>query len=189
MNDTIEKIRKSVKSDSDICKFCEKHAIDGPLFERNLSLLFQHHQDMVICRKCMGKKDCKMDPLEYQSVLSFHEGNIERKYIKCPHLNRMNDEFLNMMFFPGSIDTEELFISDARTDIFQAIKVFSKNPLKEKGIYIHGPFGTGKTFILLKIAQEMTKKGIHVLFAYYPDLVRYMKSQISLGGIEGLIKK
>ncbi|MDD4212168.1 MAG: ATP-binding protein [Bacilli bacterium] len=189
MNDSVEKIRKIVKSDVDIHAFCMEHQIDDALFERNLSLFFQHTQDMQVCRKCMGKKSCGLDPIEYQSQLTYKEGNIERKYIKCPYLNRFNEECLEMMFFPEVPDNDELFVSEARTDIYKAIKAFNKNPLKGKGMFIHGPFGTGKTFILLKIAQEMTKKGIHVLFAYYPDLVRHMKSQITLGGIESLIKK
>ena len=60
---------------------------------------------------------------------------------------------------------------------------------KEKGLYIHGPFGTGKTFILMRMAKELAKKNHKIIFAYYPDLVRHIKQLISTNGVEAMVQK
>ncbi len=189
MNNVTEQMKKIIFANPEIAEFVEKNKIPGELLDRSVPLLFQHAQDVTRCRECMGKKTCTMDPEEYQSTLSFHQGNLERKYIKCPYLNRFDEDYLEMIFFPEVPDVEKLYPAETRTQVYQAIKAYNKNPLSNKGLYLYGAFGTGKTFICLKVAHELTKKKIKVLFVYYPDLVRHLKSIITTGGIEPMIKK
>jgi primosomal protein DnaI len=58
-----------------------------------------------------------------------------------------------------------------------------------KGMYLSGIFGSGKTYILAAMAKELAKKGYKVIFAYYPDLVRELKSSIGSGALEDRIEE
>ena len=52
-----------------------------------------------------------------------------------------------------------------------------------KGLYLYGMYGTGKTYLLSAIVEEVSKYK-KVLFIYFPDLVRNMKTSISTNELE-----
>lgn len=45
-----------------------------------------------------------------------------------------------------------------------------------KGMYIHGPFGTGKSFILGAIANELKERYIYTTLLYFPEFIRELKN-------------
>jgi len=59
----------------------------------------------------------------------------------------------------------------------------------EQGIYIHGSYGTGKSYLLSAIAQELAERGISVLFVYMPDLTRSLKQGMNEGNLEERINR
>ncbi len=52
-----------------------------------------------------------------------------------------------------------------------------------KGLYLYGIYGSGKTYLLSAIVEEVAKFK-QVLFVYFPDLVRNLKSSISTNELE-----
>lgn len=59
----------------------------------------------------------------------------------------------------------------------------------EQGMYIHGQYGTGKSYLLSAIAQELADRGITVLFVYMPDLTRSLKQGMNEGNLEERVNK
>ena len=53
----------------------------------------------------------------------------------------------------------------------------------------YGQYQKGKTYSLAAVANELTKRGVSVLIAYYPDLVREIKSRIGNNTVEEMISK
>lgn len=53
----------------------------------------------------------------------------------------------------------------------------------QKGLYLHGKYGTGKTYLISAIVEEVAKEK-KVLFIYFPDLVRNLKSSFSSNDLE-----
>lgn len=52
-----------------------------------------------------------------------------------------------------------------------------------KGLYLYGMYGSGKTYLLSAIVEEVSKFK-KVLFVYFPDLVRNLKTSISTNELE-----
>lgn len=52
-----------------------------------------------------------------------------------------------------------------------------------KGLYLYGMYGSGKTYLLSAIVEEISKFK-KVLFIYFPDLVRNLKASISTNDLE-----
>ena len=50
---------------------------------------------------------------------------------------------------------------------------------KVKGIYLHGSFGTGKTYIVSALLNELAKRGHKVAIVYYPEFLRALKESFN----------
>lgn len=92
----------------------------------------------------------------------------------------------------------EIYLQEASFDAFHAHNeermkaldmaknfVIHYDPKKEqKGLYIFGKYGSGKSYLLSCIAQELLLKGVSVLLTYVPDIVRSMKTGIQQYDLE-----
>lgn len=49
----------------------------------------------------------------------------------------------------------------------------------EKGLYLHGSFGSGKTYLISALLNELSKEGYTALIIYYPELLRSLKESFT----------
>ncbi|GBG96663.1 primosomal protein DnaI [Lactococcus termiticola] len=59
----------------------------------------------------------------------------------------------------------------SRIEVYQAISNFIAEPKTEKGLYVYGDFGTGKSYMMAAMATELAKKGITTTLIHYPTFV------------------
>lgn len=190
MNKEIKKIRDLILKDKDILEFIEVNKITDNVIDNNLSILLQQKNNNDLGKACIGKNLCVMETEGMHTKLHYHNGRITQVLVPCPHTDHFNEDLLELMFFPVEFQNEELDQNRiSRKEVYSKLAKYKKNPLNSKGLYIHGLFGTGKTFILLKTAQQLSRKGLSVIFAYYPDLVRHIKSSITTTGTEPIVRK
>jgi len=52
---------------------------------------------------------------------------------------------------------------------------YKKNTFK-KGLFLHGSMGTGKTFAMCAIANELAKRGVGCAVVYFPELIASIKA-------------
>lgn len=67
----------------------------------------------------------------------------------------------------------------ARLPIIKYFKEFIKNydnEEKPKGLYLTGSFGSGKTYLIAALFNEMAKKNVQCVLIYYPEFLRSLKS-------------
>ena len=50
---------------------------------------------------------------------------------------------------------------------------------KPKGLFLTGSFGSGKTYLMAALFNEMAKKGVSGILVYYPELLRGLKAGFS----------
>ncbi|MBF2507522.1 primosomal protein DnaI [Listeria welshimeri] len=55
----------------------------------------------------------------------------------------------------------------------------TKNGERVKGLFIHGSFGTGKSYLLGALAKELALKGVSTTLVYLPEFMREVKQSIS----------
>ncbi len=190
MEDALKKVITEVMSDREIVAFCEKNQISEKEILSNISFFYQQKQANDTCQACLGKKPCVMDVFEMQSQLEYHHGNINLRYHRCTYLNSFDKDYLDILFLPDVIPSGKLFKDkEERNQINNKISQIIHAVSPQKGIYLHGAFGTGKTYIMLKMAEAFAKTKQKVVFAYYPDLVRHIKSSIGNEGYEELVFK
>lgn len=202
----LKEYRKNTSSDDMIDKLLEdpiirRFVLDNDLKHEtitlNLNSFMTFKESKKICQDCSGIYDCKLDTYGMTPLLSHYQDDVILDYRKCRY-NSFDESKLKIdsMYVPRKIFNSDLsdfdLIGDERKAIHQYIMEFLKEYSKDspkKGMYISGMFGTGKTYTLACVANELAKKGYSIIFAYYPDLVRELKSSIGSGELENKVEK
>ena len=75
---------------------------------------------------------------------------------------------------------KEIYTDDkARFNILKYVKKFMENYPNEKGIYLYGSFGSGKSYIINAVLNELSKKGNSCVSIYYPLLLKKLKDSFN----------
>jgi primosomal protein DnaI len=89
----------------------------------------------------------------------------------------------NNILFNQDLKLEDIELDDFKANNFIQKKVFQKTKdlirsfyKIKNGFYIHGHFGTGKTFLLKALTKKLIYKNVSVLFIFMPDLARQFKN-------------
>lgn len=180
--------------------FVEKIASDPMLkdFDVNLNNVndFANYlEEINNCQKCPSLEKCANNNIGYQTVIE--NGNFllkECKYKEQDKKKSLRNSLINTLFVSKSILNADLANFEANTPnrkkIYEYIVDFinkQKNQEFVKGLYIHGAFATGKTYILGCIANELARNDIKSLVIYFPDLVVELKNAIGTERLEELV--
>lgn len=197
-----EKIVDIITEDDLLTSFFIKHDLDTSYIEQNIGLFFNFKVEHDKCRNCQGIHECKQDTIGLQPIIHMVDGKPKVSYQQCPFNIRKQEllkqsNLINALYMPKKVFEAKLEDYDFkkgqnRTVIFNKMTNFITKYLNHdqvKGFYLHGEYQVGKTYTLSALANELSKKGVEVLIAYYPDLVRELKSRISDNTLETMISK
>lgn len=192
MTKTFEIIKADLFEDSAIREFCLSEHIPEEEIARNFHKLYVQKYNNSICKNC-SSKICNMDPYGMRTRLVYRN-KIDIEYFQCPNAEQYQSSNIRMLYYPEHSDFEgrTMNFSKERALAFKAMTGFKNSYEKgrfTKGIYFHGPFGTGKSFLMHQLAEDMTRKNATVIMAYYPDLVRVIKSSIGSNDLEKTINE
>ncbi|MBI9010051.1 MAG: primosomal protein DnaI [Tenericutes bacterium] len=163
---------------------------------RGVNNIFTYMSDKDICAKCKGLYECKLVTEGFSPKLEIFHDDIELQYEKCRYnLSDGSKQNISAFYVPKKIFQAALddfdMIGPERKEIHRYMLNFLKNYDKDnyvKGMYLSGVYGTGKTYILATMANELAKLGYKISFVYYPDLVRELKSSIGTDNFEEKIE-
>ena len=188
-------------SDPLLKRFFLEHDLDASTVEDHLISFLQYRSEKQICEECPGLHACKLDTLGMTPELKFINGDVRLYYTDCPYMEHQKtlvrkEDLIDALYMPKAIKNASLedyrTNSSNRMDIYRAmmkfVNGFSRGE-EVKGLYLYGEYQQGKTYSLGALANELIKKGFHVMIAYYPDLVREFKSSIRDNSLSGLVSK
>lgn len=197
-----EEILDILVEDEFLREFFIRNDLDTNFIEQNLQKLYLFKIENDKCKNCQGLENCTQDMIGQEPVLRYENNKIEVYNRDCVFHARRRErlaqtERIDAMYMPKMIDQASLedfdfargknrpFIHNKLTSF---ITMYANGEVK-KGLYLYGQYQKGKTYSLAALANELTKRGVKVVLAYYPDLVREFKSRISNNSLEELISK
>lgn len=140
------------------------------------------------CKDCPGLKKCP-NTLKGHVYTALKDNNgLNFSYIPCNKLIKEENTYAykkNITCFDLPKEISEASFSKAYRDdnkrlpIFKYFKEFMDSYLKDKkgkGLYLSGSFGSGKTYLVAALFNELAKKNISSALVYYPELLRSLKS-------------
>ena len=119
-------------------------------------------------------------------------GTIDIRYRPCEQRvleeeRRSVSDRIASMYMPKDVlqaTLRDLYLDDrARIDITEKaadfVNSFRKTgTLPTKGLYIYGPFGVGKSFVLGAIANELARLNVQTVMVFVPEFLRELKNAI-----------
>ena len=135
------------------------------------------------CKECRGLFECKNRVEGHVYYPTSNEGKINFSYAPCKYYNESLNNLNNKMTSSKELEMariKDIDITDKkRVKIIKWIKEFYDNydPSKTmKGLYLHGSFGAGKTYLIAALLNELeANKKIRTEIIYFPELLRTLK--------------
>ncbi len=143
------------------------------------------------CRKCKNLEECKNKMKGYLYSPSESGKMIIFSYDVCEKMANKEKEDaykdkLDLYDMPLELKDasfKNIYKDDkARVPIIKYFKEFISHyndEEKPKGIYLNGSFGSGKTYLVASLFNEMAKKGINSISVYFPEFLRNLKSSFN----------
>lgn len=139
------------------------------------------------CKKCKSILACKNKVEGYISYPTIEDNSLRFNYVSCKYKNEYDETIKNrpvMYNIPDNIKNasfKDIDLTDKkRMPLMKWVNVFLKNYQKgDKGLYLHGSFGSGKSYILAALLNELAKKQVNSIIIYYPEMLSYLKSSFN----------
>lgn len=140
-------------------------------------------QELKHCQKCKNIMECLNEICGYVYYPVKHDNDLEFCYMPCKYKKAMDVEKAyqdNIMYFDIPKDIKNASMKDIDTNdknrfpVIKWIKDFLNGKVN-KGLYLNGNFGCGKTFLLSAMFNELAKQGKKVAIIYYPEFLRALK--------------
>lgn len=189
----IEKIKKETIKDPEISAFIAANHVTEQMIDNDLSVLQEYKDSSIMCQDCASYGQCKNFVPGHTPELYIENNHIKIRHLPCPSKLAYDEEqkmkqFITAIHMPKDVlnaKLADIYLDDkTRIDIVRRAGLVCRDIAKgvdTKGMYIHGPFGTGKSFILGAIANELKERHIYTTLMYFPEFIRELKSGFNDG--------
>lgn len=182
-----KELEKSLKDES-FSKLIKRLKITKDDALKNNSRLLDTVEELKHCENCKGLFMCKNKVAGHVLYPNNNEKTLKFLYTPC----RYQNEFVKKM------NEKEESIDDIKNASMKNIFTDDKNRLPVikwlkkfydeyeitnflKGLYLHGSFGSGKTYLIAALLNELAHaKNANVEIIYFPELLRNLKEDFSL---------
>ncbi len=154
---------------------------------KHTSSLSSSAEEFENCMNCKGLKYCKNELKGYCNLPEVDGEDITFSYKACRFKRReLKDnkykENLNLFDMPKALKDakiKDIYTDDiSRKEAIKYILDFLENydSKGKKGLYLHGNFGCGKTYLIAALFNELAKKGEKSAIIYLPEFLRTLKA-------------
>lgn len=138
------------------------------------------------CSKCISLDKCINEIKGFCLTPSKQKDKLSFDYVACKYMKEDIEEhnkntYLNDV--PEEIATakmKDIIVSDKnRKEVILWLQKFLKEydvKGKNKGLYLHGSFGCGKTYLIAAAINELSKKNVRGVILYWPEFLRDLKA-------------
>lgn len=185
-------LTKQILADTRVASFIQEHSLSQDEIKRSLP---KFNQFLVECRK-VKEGDTSYIAKGYEPILTMNEGYADVTYKETRQLKEQQEQQaiakrINLVSLPQSyrkITFADIALDDvARVDTFESLVDFVANypSPDQKGLYIYGDMGVGKSFMLAAMAHELSEtKKVTTTIIHYPSFTIDVKNGIKDGSVK-----
>ncbi len=185
INDELRRDFVLASSDETFKKLCNRLKCDDEILMKYTSKLTDSACELKNCSRCRGLSYCKNAVKGHVYFPNVTKDFIEFSYKSCKYFKEKKKN--NTIFFETpkmlmNASLSELITEKERANILKYIKDFLKKKVNGetvKGLYLSGSFGSGKSYILSALLNELSLKGYKCVNINYPLLLNKLKASFS----------
>ena len=180
-------------SNKEFNDFVHKLPIEEDIMIKYTSSLEESFNECSNCKKCKSLDKCLNKIKGYYLYPEKTGNSITFSYVMCKKLeeDEENNKYKdNITYYEISEELKKASFKDLYKDdikrkpilkyITEFIDKYTKGE-QVKGMYINGSFGTGKTYIISALFNDLAKKGYKSAIVYYPDFLMDIKASFNNG--------
>ncbi|WP_165209191.1 primosomal protein DnaI [Streptococcus tangpeifui] len=187
----LDDLTNQIMADQAVASFISEHQLSQAEIKRSLPKFNQ----FLVERRKFQTGDSSYIAKGYEPILTMNEGYAdvsykETKALKQAQAQRAIEDRIHVVSLPKSyknITFQDVDLTGSRSDVFQYLVNFvDRYPSpNQKGLYIYGDMGIGKSFILAAMAHELSeKKAVETTMLHYPSFVIDIKNAINSGSVK-----
>ncbi len=175
-----EKLQDSVFKD-----FVSKLKTSNDILKKYTSLLEESCTEYNNCKNCRGLFECNNKLNGYCHLPKVKEDRIKFEYKACKYTKesvKNNVVTKNIRYYDVPPALKEACFENidktikARFKTIEWLNDFVKKYPSNKGLYLHGSFGCGKSYLISACLNELAKKNIKSCIVFWPEFLRNLKS-------------
>ncbi|RIW29728.1 primosomal protein DnaI [Bacillus salacetis] len=188
-----EKMRREILQDDYVKHFLEHNQgnVTRTMIDNSMVKLYEYISQSKQCVDCPSLGQCRNMMKGYDPHLVIRGSLIDIEYHICPRKEmddekRRSEKLIKSLYVPkdillasfSNIDLD----SPGRLEAVDLANEFVENyeaGKAQKGLYLHGKFGVGKSYLLGAIANQLAENKVSSLLVYMPEFVREMKQSLS----------
>lgn len=173
--------------DESFRRLITQYKIDEEVGMKYTSRIMDSSKEHTNCSNCPSLAACSNSVRGFCLTPKQNKNTINFSYDMCKYLKK--EEYReNVQVFDVAKDIKNASIKNIytndknRIEIIKAIKNFIneyKKGTNPKGIYLHGSFGSGKTYLISALFNELAKSGTTSVIIHTPELLRSLKDSFS----------
>ncbi len=167
-------------------KIVSKLKLDKDYLEKYTSLIEEASCELKNCSNCKNILECKNKIKGFAYLPKVVDGNLLFEYKPCKYKKTImkKDKYKKNI---RNFKTPEVLLDASISKIYKT----DKNRFKvinwlldfldnynghNKGLFLHGNFGCGKTYLIAATFNELSKKGYKTSIIFWPEFIRDMFS-------------
>ena len=178
--------RESLK-DTEFESFIRSIHLPHEVLMKYTSRLESSFNECQNCSICKSLDNCKNEIYGFCLKPVVDNNKLIFEYVSCKYKNKMikenkKDEFVYALLVPKEIKNakmKDVYIDDKnRKEVILWISKFIKeydSKKTQKGLYLNGSFGCGKTYLVAACFNELAKKKVKSAIVYWPEFLRSLK--------------
>lgn len=186
INDELRRNFVLASTDETFKKLCNRLKVDEDILMKYTSKLTDSSNELKNCSKCKGAYMCKNAVKCHVYFPNVTKDFIEFSYKPCKYYvndnKKNNTTFFDTPKMLREASLSELITEKERNSILKYIKDFLKKKMNNepvKGLYLSGSFGSGKSYILSALLNELSLKGFKCVNVNYPLLLNNLKASFN----------
>lgn len=177
--------------DEEFKKLVSKLNLSDEILMKYTSKLRKSVEQLKKCKNCKGLLECKNEVNGFIYYPEVIDNKLNFSHISCKYKRKSIKEnaYLDNIYsfdIPKEIINarmKNIYTDDKkRIEVIKWLKEFihNYNPnRKQKGLYLNGNFGCGKTYLISACFNELARRGIKSAIVYWPEFLRKLKASFN----------
>lgn len=188
----------ALSKEKNLQEFLKTYHLNTSIMDDYWVEFLDYNDDYQLCQGCQSLQNCRKDNQGMKKNLVYRDGEVILELESCLYGKALERRRLLLEKFVITNVNDDILLTDLTSlEIVKKANSLSPNGqntlghiLKylqepnDKGLFLHGEMGTGKTTLLAGLMNSLAKKGKEIGFIHFPTYLIDLKASFSTGDTE-----